>query len=154
MTPDSVSHPDALFLSVCLFNPNKRHRFSGSACKVFRVTGCRGEDVGVRGDKNGVFHSCGPGIRCPVWARSGVAGRSQSGEDWEDGVRGWMQVKHFICGRCPLWLRAAPPDWSTGRWRSAVIGQRHFSLHWPHEVSSSCHKLGWKLLHKTFNCGL
>lgn len=65
-------------------------------------------------------------------------------EDWEDGLRGWMEVKHFICGFCPLWLLATPPDWSKTRtfwgWGSFVIGRLELPG-WPHEVSTSCHKL-------------
>lgn len=52
-------------------------------------------------------------------------------EGLEDALRGCMEVKHFISGRCPHCLRAARADWLQIRTfverRSIPIGEQEFS---------------------------
>lgn len=76
-----------------------------------------------------VLVSCGRGE-----SLNQSAGGWQPCEDWGDGLRGWMEVKHFIWGGCPRWLRAAPPDWPKARtlrgWGSFAIGRQELPSVW------------------------
>lgn len=71
----------------------------------------------------------------------------QSCGDYEDAVRGWIEVKHFICARCPFWLYRAHADWSKirtfGARGSCVIGRRALSCLWTDLTRSACHVTGF-----------